>query len=651
MDELLVDVTTQVARVVVDMPLAHLDRLFDYTVPDDLCEEAVPGARVRVRFAGQLRDGWIVGFGESDGTVRLQPLHAIVSSEPIMTPRYHEFLRRVADHYAGVLPDVLRLAVPPRHAGTEKSAARTWPAPSKHEARDVLPRFDGGQGFLDALTEGRSPRAVWLVPSVQDPAWDLTTGLLEATDATLASGRGVIVIVPTARDLAAVLSAFQGAFGKTSVAQLSAELGRSARYRNFLAVSRGAARIVVGTRSAVFAPMEDIGLVAVVDDGNDSHSELRAPYPHSREVAVLRSVTDGCGVLFASHGRSAETQAFLERGWAGELRLPPSETRRVTAPVRVVGDDPSREPTAARLRLPTEAFRFLRAGLAQGPVLVQVPRAGHSAALTCERCRNRALCRKCSGALRTRRRDVPECSLCGLEPARWSCPHCAGTTLRAPIVGATRTAEELARAFPGSVAINSSASRIRSDVPDEAAIVVATPGAEPTAPHGYAGVLLLDTEIMLGRSDLRVVEESLRRWSNAIALARPPAQGGSVLAVGEPSHPALQALVRGDLPGLMTRELAERATSGLPPAARVVRVGGDPSAVTDFLDNDEFQGIDIIGPTLVPRGDEEEAVALLRAPLAAGRDLMTRVKHASAVRSARKEGGRLYVHTDPQVME
>ncbi len=635
----------------VDLPLAHLDRLFDYRVPDKFADAAVPGCRVRVRFAGQLRDGWLIDFAAPDPQVNAQPLHAVVSPEPIMDEDTHQLVRTVADHYAGVFSDVARLAIPPRHAATEKAEPRKWPEPSRVGERKVLPFFGGGPGFLDALAQGRSPRAAWLVPPVHGPQGDLVGGVLEAVGATLESGRSALVVVPTARDLQATADRFRQVLGKTAVAQLSGEMGRSARYRNFLACRRGMARVVVGTRSAIFAPMVDLGVVVVVDDGNDAHSELRAPYPHSREVAVLRTVQTGCGLLMASHSRSTEVQAFIERGWTGEIRLNPADTRRIVPPVRVIGDDPSREPTAARLRLPTGAFRFLRDHLPKGPVLVQVPRVGHGSALRCDRCRNRATCPKCSGGMRMRRRDRPECSFCGFEPARWECAHCRGLVVRAPIVGASRTAEELARAFPGTVAINSSGDRIRSDVPEGSAIVVATPGAEPAAPTGYAGVLLLDTELMLSRADLRVGEESLRRWCAAMALCRPAEEGGTVLAIGEPTQPTLQAIIRGDVPGYVSRELAERAATGLPPAARVVRVGGDPQAVTDFLDNDPFEGIDVIGPTRIREEPNPEAVALLRSPLAHGRDLVRSVKRAAAVRSARKEGGRLYIHTDPNVME
>ena len=116
-----------VARVLVDVPLAHLDRPFDYLVPEKLAESAVPGCRVRVRFAGQLVGGYLLDrVAVSDHPGRLATLERVVSPEPVLTPEIAALAREVADRYAGTMADVLRLAIPPRHAGAE-TAARSRP--------------------------------------------------------------------------------------------------------------------------------------------------------------------------------------------------------------------------------------------------------------------------------------------------------------------------------------------------------------------------------------------------------------------------------------------------------------------------------------------------------------------------------------------
>ena len=118
-------ITRPIARVAVDQPLAHLDRFFDYLVPEAMDAEAVPGARVRVRFAGRLLDGFIVERASSTEVAgRLSPLEKVISSEPVLTSAQVTLIRAVADHYAGSFSDVARLALPPRHATTEKANQR-----------------------------------------------------------------------------------------------------------------------------------------------------------------------------------------------------------------------------------------------------------------------------------------------------------------------------------------------------------------------------------------------------------------------------------------------------------------------------------------------------------------------------------------------
>ena len=110
-----------VARVLVDLPLAHLDRPFDYLVPESLAEGAVPGCRVKVRFAGQEVLGYLVKrVADTDHAGRLTPLRRVVSPERVLSPAVADLAAHLAERYAGTRSDVLRLAVPPRHATTER---------------------------------------------------------------------------------------------------------------------------------------------------------------------------------------------------------------------------------------------------------------------------------------------------------------------------------------------------------------------------------------------------------------------------------------------------------------------------------------------------------------------------------------------------
>lgn len=640
----------QVAKVAVDVPLAHLDQLFDYRIPDRLAKTARPGVRVTVPFSGQVIDGWLVRIGDREAGKRLAELRTVVSPEQVLTPALYDLIRAVADHYAGTWWDVARLAIPPRQAATEKQPQRSWPTPSCRADPVVLSGFPGGADLLAALRRGASPRVFWQVPCVADVPGDMIQGVGEAVSATLTSGRSALVLVPTNRIMEAATIRLEQMFGTGTVAMLSGELGRGLRYENYLACARGQARILIGTQSAAFTPMRSLGLIAVIDDGDENHIFERFPRPHVRAVATLRTVQEGCALLLCSHARSCEAQSLIERDWMRELTLTPQAARQLVAPVRVVAEDHAHNPSGARLRLPSGVFDLMRAALTRGPVLVSVARAGYAAGLRCDRCRSRALCPRCSGPLTQRHRDRLECILCGHTPVRFECLHCHSTRLRAPVIGSERTADELGRAFPGVRVINSSAERIRSSVPDDNALVVATPGGEPAVQGGYAAALILDAERTLGRADLRVGEESLRRWCQVASQVRPASAGGTVVLVGPREEPAVQALLRTDPGWFAARELDERRAAGLPPAVKAVQVSGDPEAVPAFLDNAPFQGAEVLGPTLIRDEPDPEAMALLRCPLDRGRELVGQVKEAAAIRSARKEGGRLFLQVDPTTL-
>jgi primosomal protein N' (replication factor Y) len=199
------------------------------------------------------------------------------------------------------------------------------------------------------------------------------------------------------------------------------------------------------------------------------------------------------------------------------------------------------------------------------------------------------------------------------------------------VLGDARTAEELGRSFPGVAVRTSSGERVLGEVGSEPQVVVATPGAEPVAAGGYAAVVLLDTWLLLSRVDLRAEEEALRRWANAAALVRP---GGRVVAVGDPAHPALQALVRWDPAGFAARESAERAEAHLPPVSRLATISGDPGAVDDALTLLAAPAeAEVLGP--VPLGDDECRV-VVRVPRAHGTRLSAALLELQRIRSARK---------------
>jgi primosomal protein N' (replication factor Y) (superfamily II helicase) len=631
-----------VARVVVDVGLAHLDRPFDFEVPESMAAAAQPGVRVRVRFAGRRVDGFVTErAAASEHVGALAPLQRVVSPEPVLSPEVLRLARTVADRYAGTLADVLRLAVPPRHARVEAEPPRpAVPGDPPAPAAGGWARYEHGVALLGAVSAGATVRAAW--SALPGPGWPDEIARLVA--AALARGRGALVVLPDHRDLRRVDQALTDLVGPDRHVLLVAEAGPAERYRRWLRVRRGQVRAVLGTRAAAFAPVHDLGLAVLWDDGDDLHAEPRAPYPHVRTVLALRSAQEGSSLVVGGFARTVDTAALVRSGWLRAVVAGRDEVRRV-AP-RVVADDGSGDGNRGA-RLPTVAWQTAQDALAAGPVLVQVPRSGYLPGLACAECRRPARCDACRGPLAGVEDGPPACRWCGTVAIAWACPSCDGRRLRATVVGSRRTAEELGRAFPRTLVRTSGGTApVLDSVGSEPAIVVATPGAEPVAEDGYAAALLLDGWALLGRPDLRAAEEALRRWTAAAALVRPAAAGGRVVLLADPASPPAQALVRWDQTGYADRELGERAALRLPPEARLVSLTGEPQVLAGMLAAAALPPeADVLGP--VPAGDGLERV-LVRAPRSRSAATVGALKAAAGVRSAHKEAGTVRLQVDPE---
>src|SRR5690606_12936201 len=203
--------------------------------------------------------------------------------------------------------------------------------------------------------------------------------------------------------------------------------------------------------------------------------EPRAPYPHALHVLLTRAQLAGAGALVAATARSAEAHLLVETRWAQEI-VATRETVRARAPaVAPTGDDIDRErdPAAVTARLPSLAWRAARDALAAGaPVLVQVPRRGYLPAVSCAQWPAPARCPQCAGPLELgASHAVAACRWCGRPAADFTCDRCGGRRLRAAVVGARRTAEELGRALPGAPVRTSGRDSVLDTVPGEPALI------------------------------------------------------------------------------------------------------------------------------------------------------------------------------------
>ena len=438
--------------------------------------------------------------------------------------------------------------------------------PDAPDAVSVFSDYENGAEFIEDVAAGAATRAVMTVlPGHLEHTW--ADVLATALAAAAASGRGAIAVVPTAKNLDLLEAALAERLPADSFVRLSSDSTPHTRYHGFVKARLGQVPVVIGTRAAAYAPVANLGLVVCWDDGDSSLVERRAPYCHARDVLLLRASAEGTAALFTGFSMSSEAARLVRTRWASHVRAPRALVRDYSPRIFSTGSEfeLARDPLAAMARIPHLAFEHARRALARGPVLVQVARSGYIPSFSCERCRMPARCGECSGPLSVASgSSVPSCSWCGHLAQQWRCSECGFTHWRYSAAGATRTAEELGRAFPNVPVISSAGDHVRASVGPEPALVVATPGAEPVAFGGYAAALLLDADKMLRFDSLRAPEE-----------------------------------------------LEERAQTGLPPAVRTAAVTGAEADVRAFME--EFLGssalpervreqLRIVGPVPLDQG-------------------------------------------------
>lgn len=527
--------TQLIARISVNSALPQLDRLFDYRVPEHLASLPM-GARVKVPLRNSLVEGFVVELAElSDYPGKLLDIAELISPVPILQPEIYRLARAIANRQVGTVRDVLRLAIPARQARVEKawlttqdSDPTTAEQPYDFTVEQLRQRLSTHYDsiLLDALDTQASRIALTassgVVPAASGwlPRWSLDLAVIACLG--ILNGQSTIIAVPDFRDIEHLETALREFLPEHDILRLDSKQSNPERYRQYLACLADTPRVVIGNRSVLSAPVQRLGLIIVWDDSDPLHEEPLAPYPHSRDLALLRQQQSDSQLIFASYSPSIAVQRLVELNWLNPVRS------RHTPPRVIL---PSGIDAERGMRIPSPVMQALAQGITTGPVLVQVSRPTASE------------------------------------------QHYPDDTL--PTAG--QTAAQLGRAFPGVPVIQAEGDRVIASVSDRPALIIATRGAEPIAEHGYRAVALLDGLRMMGRESLNVAEDCLRWWSNAASLA---ATGAPVFLVGV-SHELGQAMASWRQDRYAGRELAFRRELRLPPAIRTVTLSGHRQPVHD----------------------------------------------------------------------
>jgi primosomal protein N' (replication factor Y) (superfamily II helicase) len=618
----------RIARVVVEVEPLHLDRPFDYRIPDEL--EMVAGQRVQVTFAGRLVRALVLEVDDRTDVApeRLAPVRRALGDHVWVRPDELELLRWAATRFGAPLADVVRHALPARTVEVERSAAAAgWfpPGAGRRPASDPPPDHDvleggwrpygaAGAALREAVAAGQGS-FLWRPL----PGEDVAARLAELTQLCLAGDRDVLVVVP---DRASpVADAVVQAAGDVAV-DLRGGPSPRVHYRRWLEARCGVARVVVGERGAAWVPLERLGLAVVLDEASPALKERRSPRHHVRDVLLERARrAGGVGVAVGTVPSAVAWRLLRERRLTAVT--PGREAERRARPrVRLVSGTSGQ----ARARLPHEALRALREatdGGAYGVLLAG--RRGEGRALVCARCGERHVCPTCASSLTVVRRG-PFCWGCGWRAPRVPpCHGCRGTEVVALAAGTARFAAELRRGLRAPVAVLEGYAQ---PAPPPPAVLVMTRGSVLDAPPGPVGAVVLpDLDDALARPALDAAEDALRL---AVAVAawtvhgrRRAVPGTVVVPTRDPDHHAVTALAAWDLGAFWRTEVAVRTPLRFPPVAHAIRLevaAEDPRALVGEVRAALPDGDDVLGPVpaedrhgmLVKTDDRDAALAALR---------------------------------------
>jgi len=576
-----------IASVLVDTPVSSLEGIYDYLVPEIFDESAVTGTKVLVEFGSGKAEGLVVGRKDkSDQTQKLKPILDLTSPSGMVSETVINHIEMVRNRFGGSFWAVLNSAVPSRVAKEEKlieSAASINESSSfdSPELRELIGRADFGQLLS-------KQRLKWGInfPIATDPNWFL----LEIVKLR-AQVSQILLIVPDEKDISTLSAVLANHFGD-QIIELGSHLSKSFRYRNFLKTRYMTPKVIISTRSGVFAPLEKNATVIVLSDLDSSHYELHSPGWNTRDVTLLRD--HFTSLIFISPSHSLEIARLIEIGWLEKKLYKQKNTQRF-----LTNENGN------------SYVSSIKKGISNGNVLVSVSEKGYANLFLCSKCRNTANC-ECGGKLQIDgSKKIPKCYLCQTEYKNWKCSFCADNRPFVIAKGIERTAEEIGRAIPKIAILVSSGNKQISSVPSGRHIVVSTAGSEPNGV--YSSIVMLDGEKIFNRPSLRAEELAKFHWFSLLSKASNSAE----IFLSLPNHhPSVQCLLKGDSLANAASELSSRDKAKLPPFYRVAVVIGDKPEISKFAENlRNDKTYEITGPITI---DSYQSKLLIRVKLAEG---------------------------------
>lgn len=502
------------AEVAVDSGVYHLSDPFSYLIPTDLKEHVHVGSVVTVPFNTQESIGVVL----SVGTINKAGLKGIygLASDYLISEALMNLANKISQRYVCTQYDALRFVLPPLTKNSKNPSA-----------------------IISSPRSARNSRCIFVATQIGESTNELIIQRIKR----LPKVRRV-VILPSAREVVRLAQILQSS--EIEYIEVGSHLAKSAQKNAYLSAHKGLSPLVIGTRSAIFAPLSSLDEIIVVNEWSQHLYEQKAPYWNTRDLAVMRGQLESAEVFFVSSTPSTELMKLIQQ--------------------QNVHTVPERKFSIARSRYrvttaPDSYLHVVRRGLKDGAILVTVEEKNFSNLFLCKRCRTVAKC-KCGGRIAMASRNAFFCTLCSESSRDWRCRECGINQFVMLSIGAEKIVEELGKSLPGVSILLSTADKPLDSCQVEKCVVIATSGMEPRNEHGYAAIVLLNGEELLSRPFVRAEEELLHRWFNTLQQVK---RNGEIYSSLPLAHRISQAIVAENPSKLLVNELDERRVLRLPP--------------------------------------------------------------------------------------
>jgi primosomal protein N' (replication factor Y) len=521
-----------VVNVWVDSGLSHLDGIYSYRCPVDLVDKISVGSRLKVPFNSRSCEALVIEVLENETAEHLKIIESVLGIFPVANSALIEFYRIMAKYWASDPYSLIKFGIPSRVASVEKTIESESITVSKK-----------------STVSKRNMQNFFMMHTPHKSAY---LEIAELAIERLKNG-STLVLMPDSKDVDRVMQSFTGKTMDFKIIRLDSSLPRAQRYENYLKSSLQNNVLVIGNRSALFAPIPDLDSVIVGFEKSEQYFEKKHPYWNTRDSVFLRAQIENLNVYFTGYVPSCDMAQQIEKR---NVKFITERTNITTTAF----------PQTQGELLPDRIIPAIRKALNQGTVLFLVPRKGYANALLCAKCRNIALC-KCGGRLLVAGQNSdPTCSICNSAVRNWQCSWCAGTTRYISARGIDRFHEEIGRAFPNTPIQLSSAPNILEEVAEKTKIVIATTGSIPGSFKEYSAVVLLEGQRFLAASSSRFEELVYESFFEAAAHV---SKKGNVFVVLDAFHPLVAAITKWN-PGTLVRKiLRENEEAFLPPYSSI----------------------------------------------------------------------------------